>query len=179
MSFFQKDVYVKRKKKEDYVYEKRGICLGVYTVKKTGKIKYLFCSIDDDKTVVLPVNAIDFLANNGIYLKNLRSAVPNQCARLTPFLPVYSALGKYMGRLNGIESKNLTVTKLLVGENKYPALSVVAVSDALILEQLNYPVGAWSKTEDGNVTKKLLKDKIRQGELIRFTLSLAPFQLES
>ena len=176
MSFFQKEIYVKRKKNEDYAYEKRGVCLGVYFAKKTGKIKHLFCAIDDDKTVVIPVNAIDELAHDGIYLKNLRAAVPNQCARLTPFLPTYSTVGKYLGRLNDVETEALTLTKLVVGEEKLSPLSVVAVSDALILDKLTYPVGIWSKTESTIVSKKLLKEKIRQGELIRFTLSLPPFK---
>lgn len=177
MSFFQKEIYVKRKKKDDYIYEKRGVCLGVYITKRTGDIKYLFCSIDDDKTLVIPVSAIEYASTNGIYLKNLRTALPNQCVRLTPFLPAYSIFGKYLGRLNGFESKDLTITKLLVGEEKYPSLAVDAVSDALLLAPPAYPIGEWSKTDESNVSKKLLKSKIRDGELIRFTLSLQPFDL--
>lgn len=177
MSFFQQEIYVKRKKRDEYVYEKRGVCLGVYIAKKTGEIKYLFCSIDDDKTLVLPVGSIEEFLSNGIYLKNLRSALPNHCVRLTPFLPVYSIFGKYLGRLNGLESKNLTVTKLLVGDGKYPSLSVDAVSDALLLSPPAYPVGEWSQEHTSNVSKKILKDKLQVGELIRFTLSLPPFEL--
>ena len=176
MSFFQKEIYVKRKRKDEYVYEKRGVCLGVYLSKKTGEVKYLFCSVDDDKSLVVPVGAIEEFLTNGIYLKNLRTALPTQCIRLTPFLPVYSVFGKYMGRLNGFETENLTITKLIVGEEKYPSLAIYAVSDALLLNVPNYPIGEWSKEEESNVSKKLLKSKIRDGELIRFTLSLPPFK---
>ncbi len=176
MSFFQKEIYVKRKRKEDYVYEKRGVCLGVYLSKKSGDIKYLFCAVDDDKSLVVPVGAIEELHTCGIYLKNLRTSLPTQCVRLTPFLPVYTVFGKYMGRLNGFETENLTITKLIVGEEKYPSLSIDAVSDALLLNVPNYPIGEWSKEEESNVSKKLLKSKIREGALIRFTLSLPPFK---
>ena len=54
---------------------------------------------------------------------------------------------------------------------------MIAVSDALLLDAPNYPVGIWSKTETAVVSKKLLKEKLRQGELIHFTLSLPPFNL--
>jgi hypothetical protein len=178
MSFFQKEIYVKRKKKDDYIYEKRGVCLGVYITKRTGDIKYLFCSIDDDKTLVIPVSAIEYATPNRIYLKNLRTALPNQCVRLTPFLPTYSIHGKYLGLLNGIETKDLTVIKLLVGTQKYPSLAVDAVSDALLLAPPVYPIGEWSNEMESNVSKKLLKSKIRDGALIRFTLSLQPFALQ-
>lgn len=180
MAFFQKEIYVKRKKREEYFYEKRGVCLGVYVSKKSGAIKYLFCALDDDKTVTVPVGAIDQIhpVTGGIYLKNLRTAIPNQCLRLTPFLPVYSCEGKYLGRLDDVCAQGLTVTKLVVGSQKYPALAIDAVSDALLLKPLPYPLGEWSKEEESSVSRKLLKDKIKQGELIRFTLSLPPFDVE-
>ncbi len=180
MAFFQKEIYVKRKKREEYVYEKRGICLGVYLSKKTGTIKYLFCALDDDKTITVPVAAIEQIhpETGNVYLKNLRAAIPNQCARLTPFLPVYSCDGKYLGRLNDIFVQGVTATKLVVGEEKYPALSIDGVCDALLLKPLPYPLGEWSKEEETNVSRRLLKDKIKQGELIRFTLSLPPFTSE-
>jgi hypothetical protein len=178
MCFFQKEIYVKRKKKESYVYEKRGVCLGVYISKKSGVVKYLFCAIDDDKTLVVPASSIEERIETGaIYLKNLRTVLPTQAIRLTPFLPVYSIEGKYLGRLNGLISENLTVQKLIVGEKKYPSLSIGAVSDALLLTNLTYPLGEWSKEEESNVSRKILKSKIHQGELIRFTLSLPPFEL--
>ena len=178
MCFFQKEIYVKRKKKEEYVYEKRGVCLGVYIAKKSGAVKYLFCAIDDDKTLVIPATAIEERIETGaIYLKNLRTVLPTQCLRLTPFLPVYSIEGKYLGRLNGLVADNLTIQKLIVGEKKYPAISIDAVSDALLLNNLTYPLGEWSKEDESNVSRKLLKEKIRQGVLIRFTLSLSPFDL--
>lgn len=180
MNFFQKEIYVKRKKKEDYFHEKRGKCFGVFVSKKTGEIKYLFCSLDNDQELCVPASAIEFLDEDlgGIYLKNLRAAVPKQCAKLTPFLPVYSLEGRYLGRLDDVFAENLTATKLLVGKQKYPVLFIDAATDALLLKSQPYPVGEWSETEESNVSKKLLKDKIRDGALIRFTLSLPPFKLD-
>ena len=70
MTFFQKNIFVKRKKGEEFVYEKRGICLGVYISKKSAQIKYLFCSLDDDKTVNLPISAIERIDEQGDYAKH-------------------------------------------------------------------------------------------------------------
>lgn len=175
--FFQKQVYVKRKKNGEYGYEKRGVCLGVYVSKKTGLIKSLLCSIDDEKTVHIPMSQMERIdeKTGEIYFKNLRTAIPNQCVRLTPFLPVYSNEGRYLGRLDGVLTEGITVTKLIVGKRKYPVCAIDGVSDVAILKPVPYPLGEWSKTEEQNVSRKLLKEKIGRGELIRFTLSLPPF----
>lgn len=179
MAFFQKTIFVRRKKGDEFVYEKRGICLGVYIGKKSAQIKYLLCSLDDDKMVNLPFSAIERVDENGaIYLKNLRSAFPNQCARLTPFLPVYSSEGKYLGRLDGIICENFCVSKLVVSKKKYPALAIDGICDAVLLKQLPYPLGEWSKEEESGVSRRILKDKIKQGHLIKFTLSLPPFNVD-
>lgn len=176
MQFFQKDVFVRRKKKDEFIYEKRGVCLGVYISKKSAQIKHLLCSLDDDKTVNIPFsNTLRIDENGAIYLKNLRSAFPNQCARLTPYLPVYSCEGKYLGRLDGVICENSFVSKLVVSGKKYPALAIDGLSDILIIKPLPYPLGEWSEEQQSGVSRKLLKDKIKQGELIKFTLSLAPF----
>ena len=179
MDFFQKPIYVKRKKGDVFIYEKRGVCLGVYISKKSGQIKYLFCSLDDDKTVNLPISSALRIDESGaIYLKNLRSAFPNQCARLTPYLPVYTCEGKYLGRLDGVICENSCVSKLVVSGKKYPALAIDGLSDILILKPLPYPLGEWSEEQNSGVSRRILKDKIKQGELIKFTLSLAPFRVD-
>ncbi len=179
MAFFQKPIFVRRKKGDELIYEKRGICLGVYISKKSAQIKYLFCSLDDDKTINLPFSAIERITENGaIYLKNLRSAFPNQCARLTPYLPVYSCDGKYMGRLDDIFTENSCVSKLVVSKKKYPALAIDGICDAVLLKPLPYPLGEWSKEEQSGVSRRILKEKIKQGKLIKFTLSLAPFSVD-
>ncbi len=179
MAFFQKQIFVKRKKGDEFVYEKRGLCLGVYISKKSKQIKYLFCTLDDDKTVNLPFSSVERIdEQGGIYLKNLRSAFPNQCARLTPYLPVYSCEGKYMGRLDGIVCENSTLSKLVVSGKKHPALAIEGLSDAILLKQVPYPIGEWSDENQSGVSKRILKDKIKQGKLIEFTLSLAPFRVD-
>ena len=178
MEFFQKTIFVRRKKKDEFVYEKRGICLGVYISKKSTQIKHLLCSLDD-KTVAIPFSSVLRMDENGsIYLKNLRSAFPNQCARLTPYLPVYSCEGKYLGRLDGVICENSCVSKLVVSGKKYPALAIDGLSDILIIKPLPYPLGEWSDEEQSGVSRRILKDKIKQGELIKFTLSLAPFGVD-
>ena len=179
MAFFQKQIFVKRKKGDEFVYEKRGLCLGVYISKKSKQIKYLFCTLDDDKTINLPFSAVERIdEQGGIYLKNLRSAFPNQCARLTPYLPVYSCEGKYMGRLDGIVCENSILSKIVVSGKKYPALAIDGLLDVLLLKPLHYPLGEWSNEEQSGVSRRILKDKINQGELIKFTLSLAPFRVD-
>ena len=179
MAFFQKTIYVKRKKGEEFYYEKRGVCFGVYVAKKTGTVKFLLCSLDDDKTATLPVGAVEHIheSSGDLYLKNLRTALPpDQYVRLTPFLPVYSCEGKYLGRLDDLFSEGFTVTKLAVGKEKYPAVFIDGASDALLLKSMPYPIGEWSKREEIGVSRKLLKEKIKRGELIRFTLTLPPFE---
>ena len=179
MAFFQKTIFVRRKKGDEFVYEKRGVCLGVYISKKSAQIKYLLCSLDDDKTINIPFSSIERIGENGaIYLKKLRSAVPNQCARLTAYLPVYSCEGKYLGRLDGVICEKSCVSKLVVSGKKYPALAIDALSDIVLIKPLPYPLGEWSNEEQSGVSRRILKDKIKQGELIKFTLSLAPFQID-
>ena len=176
MAFFQKSVFVKRKKGEEFFYEKRGVCLGVYITKKSAQIKYLYCCLDNDNMVNLPVSAIDKIDDSGaIYFKNLRSAYPKQCSRLNPYLPVYSDEGKYLGRLDELICEELTVSKLVVSGKKFPALAIEGLCDVVLLKSLPYPLGEWSEEEKVGVSRRILKEKIKQGELIKFTLSLAPF----
>ena len=160
MDFFQKNIFVRRKKGDEFVYEKRGVCLGVYISRKSAQIKHLFCSLDDDKAVNLPFSAIERIdGNGGIYLKNLRSTFPSQCARLTPYLPVYSCEGKYLGRLDEVICENSSVSKLVVSGKKYPALAIDGLSDIILLKTLPYPLGEWSEEEQSGVSRILKMDE--------------------
>ena len=83
-----------------------------------------------------------------------------------------------MGRLDGIVCENSILSKIVVSGKKYPALAIDGLLDVLLLKPLPYPLGEWSNEEQSGVSRRILKDKIKQGELIKFTLSLAPFLVD-
>ena len=175
MTVFHSEIYAKRIRNGEYEMQFQGHCIGVFISKTTGEIKRLICQLPSGVNVCLPASSIDTIINGKIFVKNMTTSLPTNRFLLTPNLPVYSSNADYLGVLSDVEVRSNTVNKLIVGEKKYPAAALNTVQDAVFLKPTVYPVGEWANTEKANVTGKLLKEKIRQGSLIGFTLSLSPF----
>jgi hypothetical protein len=175
MTVFHSEIYAKRTRNGQDEFEFQGYCTGVFLSKTTGEIRRIVCRLPSGVNACLPVSSIEKILEGKIFVKNMKTSLPTNRFFLTPDLPVYSSNADYLGFLTDVDVRSNTVNKLIVGNKKYPAAALNTVQDAVFLKPTVYPVGEWANTEKANVTGKLLKEKIRQGSLIGFTLSLSPF----
>lgn len=165
----------------------RGICLGIGISLKNQAVKYLLCSSN-----VALSNATDFSVNvsavedvnEHIVLSRVRPVFPKNCAKLFIGLPVYAFDGAFLGNLKDVELNGFTATRLFTDSTWYPATAVCACSDAIILrKEQPFPIGQripaptlfHFSSNASLVTKPLLKEALKEGKLIAFTLSLSPF----
>lgn len=163
----------------------RGFVRGIGFSQKNGKVKYLFCCIrEKGKTPDFALNASRFLQPTiQPQTNSLRPVLPKACAKLFPLMPLYSINGEFLGRLIDAEIENGMLTTLISEHNiRYSFQEIFACADAIILRKKQaYPLGQpipnlSVKNASAVVTKPLLKNAIKKGKLISFTLSLPPFQ---
>ena len=161
----------------------KGTCKGLGFSNKTGKIKYLLCASAQNGST--PDFAIRFSAVEKFFpltLFSLRPVVPKQCAKLILGMPVFSSDGVHLGALNDVEFDEFQILRIFTDKGLvFPFLSVFASSDAVIMRKnLLFPLGQRIPAPHKPckaVTKKILKEAIQKGELIRLTLSLSPFSI--
>ena len=174
-----------------FVGEKqRGTLQGVFLSAKSKSIKYLLCAIEQKNTqttLALSIAALDKI-ENGIYLKRIRSILPKNATLFQQNCPVYTQDGAYLGSACDLQFYHLTATKLFTEKAVFPTTAITAVGDAVLLKTDEpYPLGqrvpapmlsTFSCNEEQVlVTRSLLKFVIKNGRLIAFTLSLAPFSI--
>lgn len=164
----------------------RGICRGVGVTVKSRSVKYLLCAdTENERELFLPIGSVEQISNDGIRLKSFRPAAPRSVARFFCGRPVYADTGEYLGITADLEMVNFYAVSLVTDAGKvYSALSIAALSDAVILKKRpafplgeRIPDGYGEKTaqKDPVVTKSTLKKAIDDGALISFTLSLPLF----
>ncbi len=149
---------------------------------KTGAIKYLFCATDTREEFAVNANAIRCIEEFRIQLSSLRPAVPKNIVKISLGLPVYAFTGVYLGKINEIARGNMRVTALITDKNAVvPFSAVLACADAVILRKnLPYPLGQRIPAPTAEViTRPVLKNAIAEKNLIKLTLSLAPFALST
>ncbi len=165
----------------------KGVCRGIGISLKTQSVKYLLCASSpaaptDFSVAVSAVEAV----GEDIRLTSLRPIFPKRCIRIFPDMPAYSYDGVYLGKVVNLEIKEFVATKLFTDENGvYPTIAIAACQDALILKaEQAYPLGQRipapalslvTEKKDALVTKPILRTAIRQGDLVKLTLSLPPF----
>lgn len=173
--------------------KQRGLCLGIGVSLKSYAVKYLFCASEraqaDCADFAVGISSVEKIDENGIRLSSLRPVYPKNCAKFFLQLPVYSAFGEKLGKLTDVELENFYVDYIFTDQNEmYPLSAVSACTDAVILKKEQpYPIGQripapssfLSERGTNLVTRPLLKKIIRKGKLIRFTLSLPPFNNSS
>lgn len=182
--FFQKSLYAGK--------NLRGTCLGIGLSPKNYEVKYLLCSSNGQgiskSTVDFTINASSVLSiEEVITLSVLRPVYPQNCIKLTVGMPIYSNNGLLLGSLADVEIQNQSAIRLISDSGeRFPVLMAVASSDALLLKKeplfpLGQRIDKPDQENDENkskiVTKSVLKNAIKKGRLIRFTLSLPPFYL--
>ena len=165
----------------------RGVCLGIGISLKNQAVKYLLCASNTALS-----NATDFSVNvsavetidTHIILSRLRPVFPKNCAKLFIGLPVYAFDGAFLGNLQDVEIHGFSATRLFTDSACYPITAVCACADAVILRKDQpFPIGQRIpapalfpfSSNASLVTKPLLKEAVKQGKLIAFTLSLPPF----
>lgn len=175
----------------------KGVCLGIGISLKNQAVKYLLCSSQSSPLVGdNSSSSADFSVNSSavedigenIFLTRLRPVFPKNCAKLFLGLPVYSYEGVFLGTLTDVELDDFIATRLFIHSACYPVTSVFACSDAVILrKEQPFPIGQRIpapllfdfSSHTPIVTKPLLKEAVKQGKLIQFTLSLPPFYLQT
>ncbi len=169
----------------------KGVCRGVGISLKSGDVKYLFCasapSQNADADFALPISAVASVGEI-IRLSRVRPVFPKSCAKLFLQRPVYDVDGVFLGMLSDVEIKDFKVVSLTtsLGEKRWAGLIAVCSDAILLRKELPYPIGQpvpapvlseFSGCTDGVVTKPLLRLAMKQGSLVKLTLSLPPFNL--
>lgn len=174
-----------------FVGEKqRGIIQGVFLSPKSKAVKYLLCSLQTSAhpPITISVSAIEHIDNSGLFLKQMRSTLPKNALLFKKDCPVYNENGVYLGSACNLELFNLTATAIFTENTVFPATSILAVGDAVLLRPDEpYPIGQRIPAPARSlffdlpqssllVNRSLLKTAVKNGTLIEFTLSLPPFQ---
>ena len=149
---------------------------------KTGAIKYLFCATDTREEFAVNANAIRSIEEFCIRLSSLRPVIPKNIVKISIGLPVYAFTGVYLGKISEITRENMRVTALITDKNAVlPFSAVLACADAIILRKnLPYPLGQRIPAPTMQViTRPILQNAIAEKNLIKLTLSLAPFALST
>lgn len=179
----------------------RGVCRGVGISLKSQTVKYLLCSsLPAQNGTTLPssasegadfavsVSAIEDVTDDSVVLSRLRAAFPKNCVKIFIGRPVYSDEGVFLGNVTDLDLHGMIAVKLYTDKNtSHSLLSVAACSDAVILrKEPPFPLGqripapVVSRFFDKNdvvVTKPVLRSAIENGQLVRLTLSLPPFDV--
>jgi hypothetical protein len=154
-------------------------------------IKQLLCAGENAYRALfaIPITAIQSLGER-ITLPRLRPAFPKHCACLFLNLPIYSYRGEHLGNLQEATISSFIATMLYTNKGfTLPISAVSACSDAILLkkEQL-YPLGQripapllpiFTDKSEGLITKPILRSAMEKGALVKLTLSLPPFSLET
>ena len=165
----------------------RGVCLGLGVSLKTRLVKYLLCAENNRQK---PDFAVNFSSvskiDEAITLPRLRATLPKNCARIFIGLPIYSQEGGFLGSLADGQLQDGKLSFLITDRNEsFSSVAITACNDAILLRKLPYPLGvkiptalAKEKT-DTIVTKSVLRAEIASGSLVKFTLSLPPFEMHT
>ena len=148
-----------------------GICKGVAVRIKSQKIHYLYCENTSKQTFFLPVSTIKGVEEEGIILKKF---LPSSASLpvLQSQKPVYLQEGVFLGLVEDLAIENWKITKIILENERYSSLCMVALGDALFLKKAPpFPIGSITKTGE-LVTRTLLKKAIEEGCLISLTTSL-------
>ena len=166
----------------------QGVCRGVGLSLKSHAVRYLLCASTPTQTNTdfsVGINAVTEIRDR-ITLSRLRPASPKGCAKIAIGLPVYSFEGGFLGRVTDLDMTDFTATTLYTDRGeRFPVTSIFACSDAVILrKEQPYPLGQRipapllslvTEKNDGVVTKQILRTALSRSALIKFTLSLPPF----
>ena len=163
-----------------------GFIRGIGFSSKNGKVKYLFCAKEPNATKTdFTINALPFLQNLPTQKRTIRPLLPKNCFQLYPNIPFYTLDGVQVGFLADAIIENGILTAILSDNGlRFSLQDILACADAIIVRKKQvYPLGQpvptpilSLKNPNATVTKPLLKKAIKKGNLIRFTLSLSPFQ---
>ena len=164
----------------------KGVCVGLSLASKSKKIKGFLCK-EDGLTFLLPFTNVDYVTDK-IRLKKFTPLPAPKSEVFTPFLPVYDENGVLLGRAVDLIIQKQTAAYLLLDDGKrIPAPHILCVGDAVILKKApayplscpipitSFPLLEKGFDKDCFVTKKALLSAAKKGNLIKFTLSLAPF----
>lgn len=170
----------------------RGYCRGVGFSLKNFTIKYVFCSRSPaDQHHDFAFHSVSVISvENTVQLSRLRSVLPKSGTRFYLGLPIFSADGKYLGKLIDVEMENFVCLTLYTDRKEsFPATAVIACADAVILRTDSFfplgqriPAPLLSQMQIQNerlITKKVLRRAIENKVLIKLTLSLPLFQPEN
>ncbi len=164
----------------------RGYCVGLGISLKSFTVKYLLCSLSKEQSTpdfAVKFTAVENLEQDKIHLSVLRPVLPKSCAKIFYDMPIYTQTGIFCGKVKQIEIEGSSFSRLFTENTEFFATEISACADAVILRKTQpYPLGqripAYNKqVNSGIVTKGVLRSAIQKNELIKLTLSLAPFSI--
>lgn len=164
----------------------RGYCVGLGISLKTFTIKYLLCSLSKEQATpdfAVKFSAVEKFEQDKIHLSVLRPVLPKSCAKLFCDMPIYTQTGVFCGKLKQIEIDGNSFIRLFTENVELSATEISACADAVILRKPQpYPLGQripayGEQASTAIVTKGVLRSAIQKNELIKLTLSLAPFSI--
>ncbi len=170
--------------------KQRGTFQGVFLSPKYKTVKYLLCNIDQKNAktaLAVSVSCVERF-EECIVLKRIRSTLPKNAVLFKMGCPAYTEEGTYLGVTLDVEIYNLTATDFFTESGRFSATAVCAIGDAVLMKKEQpYPIGQRIPAHTllqlslpSNVTlvsKPILKNVIKAGRLVSFTLSLPPFHL--
>lgn len=165
-----------------------GVCDGIFLSLKTCALRYLSCHSPApvNTSFCVPYTQVDYVTDT-VRLKKFTVGVPIGCGRFLLGSPVYDENGVFLGNASDMLTDGKSAIAVLLDNGKrIPASVLSSFHDAVILRKvppypLSQPVPAPSfsylddKDKTPFVTKKTLRNAAKQGNLIKFTLSLSPF----
>ena len=176
----------------------RGVCVGVGISLKSKAVKYLLCSSRQKEEnqespstdFAVNINTIEDISGDEIVLSRLRALSANNCAKICIGKPVYSEDGVYLGKIEDAYIHNFIATHIKTDKNiTQSTLNLAACSDVVLLrKEQPYPIGQrvhapsifpFLKDDDVLITKQILRVAAENRAIIRLTLSLPPFQMQS
>ncbi len=169
--------------------KERGVADGVFLSVKSRALKYLSCRAARPLSTpfCLPFQHIDYVTDV-IRLKKFAIALPERCEKFTLNSPVYNESGVLCGNAVDMEIEGqFAIALILDNGRRIPAPLIATCHDAIILKKpplfplsLRIPAASFpllGRLDAGEkfITKKTLLSAAKKGNLIKFTLTLPPF----
>lgn len=174
----------------------RGICTGVGISLKNCTVKYILCCNNAEPwkervDFALPFSCVNSVDEVCIHANKTRAVFPKTCAQVFLQKPVFTFDGMFLGNVSDVSFNltndgNFTTDFICTDKNEtFSAGAIYAFLDAVILKKDRpYPLGQripapmisrFCGNNQTLVSKTVLQRAIQQNALIKFTLSLPPF----
>lgn len=171
-----------------------AIAIAVGISPKNFTVKYVFFGDTSNRNFLknstetkfaLNFSALQTITPVSLQFSSLRPVLPKAYFTLSLQKPVYSQKGEFLGSLQDATIENGILTNISTEQKHYNPIEIFSISDAIIIKKsAPFPLGQripapneypFCTEKDTLVSKSILRRAIKNGKLIRLTLSLSPF----